>query len=73
MDQENPMKEVIRGINLLSKNSRRNLLFIRIRKETNRSTVDLNVIAMLTETPATTLFKLLSQTRTQRAKAVANK
>ena len=73
MDQENPMKEVIREINLLSKNSRRNLHFIRIRKETNRSTVDLNVIAMLMETPATTLFKLLSQTRTQRAKAVANK
>ena len=73
MDQENPMKEAIRGINLLSKTLRRNLHSIRIRRETNHSTVDLNVIAMLMGTPATTLFKLLSRTKTQRAKAVANK
>ena len=73
MDRENPMKEVIREINQLSRNSRRNLHSIRTRKETNHSTADLNVIAMLMETPATTLFKLLSRTKTQRAKAVANK
>ena len=54
MDQENPMKEEIRGINLLSKTLRRNLHYIRTRKETNHSTVDLNVIAMLTGTLATT-------------------
>ena len=73
MDRENPMKEAIRGINLLSKTLRKNLHSIRIRRETNHSTVDLNVIAMLMGTPATTLFKLLSRTKTQRAKAVANK